>query len=405
MNKKLFINKDFLKNKWTLRIFALILALVMWFYVNAAQNTNIERVLDVPLGFHNIPDNTAVSEKPSIIRVRVQGERDVVNDLLTRDINVYVDLQNASIGQNMAKVQTEKPNKVTIVSVYPVEVAVELEQLIEVQKSVDVFYSTEKPAEGYQYLDAVLNPSQVIIAGPKSKVEAIDSVYINAAIAGLTSNYAENLPVYVRDASGNNLNSWLTVEPSTVEVLIPIVTESAYKLAPISASISGEPADGYMVTRVIISPDLVGVYGDQAKLDEISYVYTAPINIAKAKGDISVKVDLVNTEGVELSLNQKINVLVKIEKITERTLENILISVENQNDDYNYKLEQNVAKVKVKGPESIVDELQANQINIEADVDGLKPGSYNIYLNGDMPSGISSMKIEPQTVNLQINNK
>ena len=101
MNKKLFINKDFLKNKWTLRIFALILALVMWFYVNAAQNTNIERVLDVPLGFHNIPDNTAVSEKPSIIRVRVQGERDVVNDLLTRDINVYVDLQNASIGQNI----------------------------------------------------------------------------------------------------------------------------------------------------------------------------------------------------------------------------------------------------------------------------------------------------------------
>ena len=405
MRNKLSINKDFFKNKWTLRGFALLLALAMWFYVSEAQNTTIERVLDVPLEFKNLPEDTAVSESPASIRVRVLGERDIVGDLLARDMKVFVDMKNASIGQNMGKVQTEKPNKITIVSVYPVEVAVELEHVIEVQKPVEVLYSTEKPAVGYRPLDAVLNPSQVVISGPQSKIEAIDSVYVNAAISGLMANYAESLPIYVRDAAGNSLNSWLTIEPATVEVLVPIVTNAAYKLAPISASISGEPADGYMVTRIIINPDIVGVYGEQAKLDAVSYVYTAPVNIARAKDDVSMKVGLVSAEGLNLSIENTITVLVKIEKITERTLDNILISLENQDDDYAYKLGQNVAKVKITGPESVVEALQANQITIEADAGGLKPGNYDLYLNGIMPSGISSMKIEPQTVQLQITNK
>ncbi len=392
------INKDAIKNRWGYQMIAIALALILWFYVAQMQNPTEERLYDVPLDYKNLPATMAVSDKTDTVKVRIQGPKNVVEDVLAKDITAYLDLSDANIGQFVGKIKIELPEKVQLVSVNPIDIAVEIQELTEVQVPVEVRYTTPKLTDGYTLLSPAVYPEEVIIAGPKDKIELLSKAYVNVELSDITSNFESSMPVNMEDENGNSLNSWLTVQPSNVDVMIPVISSSPEKMAPISVSVTGEPADGYMVSRVIVEPSVVKIYGMQELLDTVSYVYTSPIDISGAKNDVSQQVDLVGTDGIKLDFQEKAKVVISIEEKATKTIDNVLVNLTNTNSGYDYSLNQNAVSIRVTGPKSIVNNLSAGNFSVQADMTNYDKGRHTVTLNATLSASAKIEQISPSNV-------
>jgi len=73
-----------------LKIIALLLAIVLWFYVSGIRNS--ERIIDVPLEITNLPDNTMViSPVPQKIAMKVRGPRNILFRLSSMNLKYSID--------------------------------------------------------------------------------------------------------------------------------------------------------------------------------------------------------------------------------------------------------------------------------------------------------------------------
>ena len=230
----------------------------------------------------------------------------------------------------------------------------------------------------------------------------VDRVYVTVEDRELSGNFEASMPVNVADKNGNSLNSWITVRPSNVDVLLPVVSDTPSKVAPISASITGEPAEGYMIRRIIIEPSVVTVLGSQEALDRISYVYTSPIDVSGTKNDVSVETSLISSEGIQLDNQEDIKVVVQIEQESSKVLDSVLINVVNKGNQLHYDLAETTATIRVSGPKTVIDELSNSTVTLEADVDGLGVGRHTVSLTASVPASVNVESIYPNEVSIVI---
>ena len=396
------INKEWFQSRWAYRVFALLAAIALWFYVVQIQNPTEERLLEVSVDYINLPANMAISDKVDTVKVRIQGSKNVVEDILPKDITASLDLSEANIGQFVGKINITLPERVQLVSVTPIDIAVEVQELVEVQRSVKVVTENIQMVEGYSMLTPSVYPEEVILSGSKDKIALVDRVYVTVEDRELSGNFEASMPVNVADKNGNSLNSWITVRPSNVDVLLPVVSDTPSKVAPISASITGEPAEGYMIRRIIIEPSVVTVLGSQEALDRISYVYTSPIDVSGTKNDVSVETSLISSEGIQLDNQEDIKVVVQIEQESSKVLDSVLINVVNKGNQLHYDLAETTATIRVSGPKTVIDELSNSTVTLEADVDGLGVGRHTVSLTASVPASVNVESIYPNEVSIVI---
>lgn len=392
----------FRNNRIFYAILAVLISAVLWMYVAQSQNPMEEKLYEIPLEYNNLPATMAVVDKLDTVKVRVQGYSGILENVDTKDITASLDLSDANIGQYVAKISIELPAGVQLISVTPVDVEVNIQELASVEVPVEIDYSQVVPEEGCQLLTPMLGADAVVVSGAKSNVAKIDKAEVKMPGGTLHETYSGTLPVIVYDKNGNSLENLVEVQPETVNVMLPVVGDTPSKVAPISANLVGEPAAGYAVSRIVISPNVVNAYANQAALDAIDYVYTEAIDIKGAKSDISVHVGLVSDDGVRLDNEDGVDVLVQIERETQRTFDNVQIKLVNSNSANKYILSRDVANVVVRGPESMLASLSANNITVEADVAGLRRGSNTVRLIYSSPGASYVERISPESINVMV---
>lgn len=392
--------KDFFNSSTFLKIFAIILALFLWFYVAQGQNPVDDKLLEVPVQFINLPEGLAVSQTATV-KVRVEGTKQVLDDLLPRDIEATVNMSNASIGRQTANIEIDLPEKVQLVSVNPLDILVEVQKVATLQSDVSILY--DKAVNETAATLASVSPSQVIISGPEDVIKSVQKIYVNVNTEDLgESDYLQTLPVQVEDAQGQKLNSLLTIEPEDVSVFIPYVTEEPTKTVAVEVPLSGTLPDGYMVTRVLISPTTAVLQGEYQELDKISTIRTVAVDITDAKSDVSAQPTLVQPDNVTILGESSVNVIVKIEEKVQRTFDNIPVTVRNPAENYQYALEQDTVSVTLEGPKSLIEELTAADITVYCDVEGAVYGQQVKSLTVNCPSGTSLYSIDPMQMTVEI---
>lgn len=384
--------------KFAYIMLALVIAVFLWVYVAQSQNPMTEKLFEIPLEYNNLPANMAVVDKVETVKVRVQGYNGVVENLDTKDISASVDLTDANIGQYVAKINIGLPAGVQLISVSPVDIEVNIQELKSVTVPVEVDTSDVSAEDGYTLMTPSALTDAVKISGAKDNVAKISKAVVKIPAGVLTDSYNGTLPVSVYDANGNSLDDLLTVMPEAVEVVLPVVSDTPSKVAPISASLVGEPAEGYTVSRIVIVPNIVTAFASQYLLDNIDYVQTEAIDITGAKSNVTAKVGLISDDGVRLDIQDQIDVVVMIEKEATRTFDNVQVKLTNSNTAYRYVLSQEVVSVTVQGPASAVEQLSANNISVEADVAGLESGSKSIKLTYNIAGTCYVQSIRPSSV-------
>jgi YbbR domain-containing protein len=221
-------------------------------------------------------------------------------------------------------------------------------------------------------------------------------------ISGKNATVASTLPLRVLDAQDREQRG-ITFRPDVVEVTVPVVPVSS---VPISPDIKGSPQEGYIVKDVRVAVPVVVLTGGRDVLRSIDTVFTEPINIEGLSQTVSRDVRLILPRGVKIFEEQMktVRVTVEIEKLSSRTLtfRPEEIAVNNLPPEFAAELENRDIVLTVRGPESIIDKVNKNMVEIYVDVLGLVEGEHLLKIRAGIPRPYTIAEIQPESIRVTL---
>ena len=161
-----------------LKAVSLLLAALTWFVI-AGEKTS-ERGLSVPVELQNFPkDLELTGEAVTSVEVRLRASPGIIHGLGPRDVSALIDLQGVAAGERIVHLSPETirvPFGVKVVKVTPSILTLNFEHTLE--KDVPVRPRLlGRPAPGYEVAEVTSDPARVRIAGPRSRVQEIESAF------------------------------------------------------------------------------------------------------------------------------------------------------------------------------------------------------------------------------------
>ena len=327
--------KNAVKKKSTVfyKIGALLAAVIMWLYVVETQSPLIERIYySIPVEVRNLGDNLVLMEQNYSVQVRVKGAAAALDELETTDINAIMDFSGYGAGAHSVHVDYVLPELIQLVKITPDTLSVYIEETK--SREFDLVVETSGiPADGYNALDAVVTPSKVTISGAERYLEQVAKVFISPIIGGMYDNYSRRLPIQIMGVDGNIMNQYFTIDPAVADVVVPIVQDLPERSVAVSVQYNGTPAAGYAVSRIVLEPSTVKIYGEFGAIQDVLSVQTEPIDIMGADKDIIRTVNLVAGKDFIFGAVSTVTVIIQIQRIEEKLFKEIPVTAVNAADN------------------------------------------------------------------------
>jgi diadenylate cyclase len=196
-----FLHRHVLHNLG-LKLISLALAVGLWLAV--ARDPVAEVAVDVPIEFHNIPQNLEISsENIPRAQIRLRGPERVVRHLQPADVYAEIELSGLRPGErtfDLTAQQIHQPSELEVVQVVPNQLHLDfdarLTRQVPVQpRIVGTFVS------GYGIEKVVVDPPTITISGPKKHVEAVESAITDPVdVSGDINRATFARHAYVSDA-------------------------------------------------------------------------------------------------------------------------------------------------------------------------------------------------------------
>lgn len=291
----------------SLRLLAVFLAFVMWIYVTNEQNPVKEKIINVTLEHTGPAQNYVITGGlPETVRVRVQGNRNELANLAPADFKAVVNIPEGKTGDLALPVQVTAPPNLRVAQVSPEEVTVSVDRMVEKQITVAVSLKGT-PAQGYSALAPTCRPETVTVRGPSHVVNDIGQASAVVDIQNASKDVTMNVSV-------NAGPSDVTLSPSTVQVVVPIVNAVTSKNVPVSPQTTGSAAAGFTIKRSTSDAATVQIYGPVEIISNISEIRTEPVDIQGADKNVTKEVGLITPTGVTAVQPARVKVLVEINK-------------------------------------------------------------------------------------------
>ncbi len=213
-----------------LKVLALALAALLWFTV-AGEHVG-ERVMRVPLEFHNIPpDLEIVGDSPTTVDIRVRGSSGVISRLQPGEVVASLELGGARPGSRLLHIEEIRaPYGVDVVQVIPSTVSLELEKMA--SRVVPVVPALEgEPAPGFVVGRVVSDPATVRIEGPESRVRQLaEATTEPVVVTGSRDRVRDSVTIGLADSAVR-----LAEPPQTATIVVEVLP------APLERELSGVP--------------------------------------------------------------------------------------------------------------------------------------------------------------------
>jgi diadenylate cyclase len=187
--------KDFLHrcvlHNFGLKLVSLVLAVGLWLAV--AHDPVAGVAVDVPVQFHNIPENLEISsENIPRAQIWVRGPERIIRNLQPADIYAAVELAGMKPGEHtfdLTVSQVHQPRELEVVQIVPSQFHIAFDTRLTRQvpirpRVVGTF------AAGYEIGRVVAEPSMVAVSGPQMRVEAVEAAITDSIDASGTMDRA-----------------------------------------------------------------------------------------------------------------------------------------------------------------------------------------------------------------------
>lgn len=224
-SKKRFSIKNIIYNDKYLIVFSLLLAVVVWtatsINIGTDESKNVKLTVPITLG-GEVSEQLGMqyfSLKDSVdISVSISGPKYVIGQVTKDDLNVKFDTSGViRTGEQTIPILVTNGSKTldfTVESVYPSTVEGYFDISTSKTFDVGVEYDEDAIADGYIFGTPVLSEDKVVVSGPKTYIDKIESVYVNADLGEAadikeTVNTTSNIEI-----KGNGVEeSYLTITP------------------------------------------------------------------------------------------------------------------------------------------------------------------------------------------------
>jgi YbbR domain-containing protein len=171
--------KGLVVRNWGLKLVSLVLALALWLVLVPADKILAEKTLTVPLEMRDIPENMEIVERSvSTVDVTVRAPSRILDQISPSTVSARLGLEKATVYQleyPLNKSIISLPDEADVIEVRPNKVQIKLEWTREA--TLDVHPSIRgKVAAGFRIVKIEVDPKQVIVSGPESRVKTKEPV-------------------------------------------------------------------------------------------------------------------------------------------------------------------------------------------------------------------------------------
>ena len=137
---------------------------------------------------------------------------------------------------------------------------------------------------------------------------------------------------------------------------------------------------GQAISSITLNESNVTVYGEQSALDDLEYV-PVEVDVDGLKENREYKLELEKPKGIKSMSVNNVTAQITLGIATDKDISNVNIDVRNLSDEYSVQgLSQDDIQVtvNVKGVESVLNNLTAEDITAYIDLKDYKPGEYEV---------------------------
>jgi len=228
---------------WVYRILALILAVLLFFYVNTTQSSNGQQsssgktsltatktvTVSVPLQLNVNSNKYFVTGYPERVKVTLKGPLALVTTTAnTQNFKVYASLSDLGTGKHRVTLHQEGLNHEIQSTLSPAKITVDIEPRRTVSFPVKVRYNKQNIASGYTAGTATTDVTSVKATGAANEISRVNQVIAQLSVPQNTKKTLNSQAVIeALDSSGKTVNVILT--PSTTTVNLPITSKGDSK--------------------------------------------------------------------------------------------------------------------------------------------------------------------------------
>lgn len=188
------------------------------------------------------------------------------------------------------------------------------------------------------------------------------------------------------------------VNPSTVSMAFE---PSGSKVVPIVPTVEGDPADGFVVGTVTAEPSTVEVLGPVSVLARLTQAITEPVTVTGVSAPMTETVNIgVPDSAARLRTPQTARVAVVIAPApVEWSVGAIAVKPRNARGQVQVVPAQITAWV--RGPREAMT-ADGAMFDATVDVDGLKPGQFQLPVSIVAPAHVGVIRLEPAEVKVRV---
>ena len=181
---------------------------------------------------------------------------------------------------------------------------------------------------------------------------------------------------------------------SPVKLIIPFSNKAKKKVAiKLNQSISLKP-EIWFANPISLIPDSVMVYGEQEKLDAITFIETDELVLANVSENENHSISITIPDDLQCKV-EKIEVVIEVEPFVEQMLK-LKVETKNLDKEYSIKLFPEVVQVTLRAPKDKYSILQTDFLNLSVDASLIDSEKTTLTVEVEnLPSFIQLQRVYP----------
>lgn len=391
-----------------LGVFSILLGLLFAGLSNGPALKTAELPQGVSVSAANLPAGVSANfGTQKRINVIVRAPSSTWGKLTSEDFSATVDVKGLSEGTHDLQVSlsTRLPD-VQIIRSKPDHVAVSLEPVI--RKTVAVVARFEgKAANDLVPGEPTFNPDKVEVTGAKSIIEDITQAVVQVKLEGATQTLEQKLQAVALTPNGSVIED-VSFLPAEVETRVSLVKAGKQKTVGVKPRVTGQPATGYWVENIQVTPSTITITGEVDLLEKITSIDTDQISVSGLSVDtdttatLAFPVGIVSTEGLA-----KVTVKIKISESS--TVKQIQPTISYVGLDPSLKVTSiNPTSVNsiVAGTQILLASITSGDALLKLDLSAYKSaGTYSVNIKAtdfELKNGVSIVSFLPSAISVTL---
>ena len=296
--------------------------------------------------------------------------------------DVVIDLTGLKPGQHKVDIKYDQALPSIKYQVNPSSVTVYIYPKVSETKTLTVDLLNQDSLDSRLGIDRVdITNDKVVIKGADHQLQKVATVKALVDIKNIVkqevgTSTLKDIPLRAYDDQGNVVD--VEIVPAKIDAEIEITSPS--KELPIKVIPTGEVSFGQAISSIEMSETKVTVYGDEEVLENLQFI-PVEVDVQGLKEDREYKLELLKPVGVKSMSVNNITIQVSLDKSIDREISDIRIETRNLSDNY---IVQGVSgsdvqiDVTLKGVESVVNQITADDITAYIDLSGYGVGEHEV---------------------------